>query len=288
MLTLDILFELWPNGDARVPRLCEATAAAAPTVFPKHGLNSDLLIAHAMAQFSHECGAGLEMTENINYTPARACAVWPSRFSSPSDCLRKVASFGGDPEFHTKLIDNVYGNRMGNRPRTHDGSTFIGRGFSQVTGRENYEKLGAKLGLDLIENPELVNQPANALECGVADFVICGCLPFAENDDISGVTFHLNGGHIGLAARTAWLERWKAALGTLNPVRHSTVWIQQSLNKLGADPPLVPDGSFGPLTAAAVRHFQVAHALTPDGKISQETIAAIEQALGTLHRQGNK
>jgi putative chitinase len=281
MLTLDILVELWPNGDGKVPGLLEATAAAAPTVFPKYGLNNDLLIAHAMAQFSHECGAGMEMTENINYTPARACVVWPSRFSSTSDCLRKVGSFAGDPEFRIKLIDNVYGNRMGNRPGTHDGSTFIGRGFSQVTGREGYEKLDAKVTLDLVGNPELVNQPTNALECGVADFIICGCLPFAANDDVSGVTFHLNGGHIGLAERTAWLERWKTALGTVNPALHSTAWIQQSLNKLGADPPLVPDGSFGPLTAAAVKKFQSTHGLVPDGKVSPQTIAAIEQALGT-------
>ena len=172
----------------KVPGLVEATAAIAPTVFPKYGLNNDLLIAHAMAQFSHECGAGMEMTENINYTPARACVVWPSRFSSVSECLQKVGSFAGDPDFRIKLIDNVYGNRMGNRPGTHDGSTFIGRGFSQVTGREGYEKLGAKVGLDLVGNPDLVNLPTNALECGVADFVICGCLPFAARDDVSGVT----------------------------------------------------------------------------------------------------
>ena len=281
MLTLDILVELWPNGDGKVPGLVEATAAAASTVFPKYGLNNNLLIAHAMAQFSHECGAGMEMTENIHYTPARACVVWPSRFSSASDCLQKVGSFAGDPGFHIKLIDNVYGNRMGNRPGTHDGSTFIGRGFSQVTGREGYKKLGAKVGLDLVGNPDLVNEPTNALECGVADFVICGCLPFAANDDVSGVTFHLNGGFIGLAQRTAWLKRWKTALGSINPAPHGTVWVQQSLNKLGADPPVVPDGSFGPLTAAAVKAFQSAHGLVVDGKVGPQTTAAIEQALGT-------
>jgi putative chitinase len=281
MLTFDSLVELWPNGDAKVPGLLEDIAAAAPTVFPKYGLNNDLLIAHAMAQFSHECGAGMEMTENINYTPARACVVWPSRFSSASDCLQKVGSFVGDPDFRIKLIDKVYGNRMGNRPGTHDGSTFIGRGLSQVTGRDGYEKLGAKVGLDLIGNPDFVNQPTNALECGVADFVICGCLPFAANDDVSGVTFHLNGGHIGLAERTAWLKRWKTALDAINPVLHGTTWIQRSLNKLGADPPLVADGSFGPLTVAAVKKFQSAHGLVPDGKVGPQTIPAIEQALGT-------
>src|SRR5437762_1162567 len=129
MLTLAIMHTMWPNGNEKVPGLVEGIAAAAPTVFPKHGLTSDLVIAHAMAQFSHECGAGHEVVESINYTPERACEVWDTRFSDPADCLAKVGSFPGDPDFKIKLIDSVYGNRMGNRPGTHDGSRFIGRGL---------------------------------------------------------------------------------------------------------------------------------------------------------------
>jgi putative chitinase len=214
----------------------------------------------------------------LRCTAERACAVWPSRFSSPADCYQKVGSSAGDPNFRFKLIDNVYGNRMGNRPGTNDGSTFIGRGLSQVTGRDGYTKLGAKTDLDLIGNPDLFSLPANALECGVADFVLCGCLPFAANDDVAGVTQHLNGGFVGLAERTAWLARWKTALGSDNPAPHSTAWLQASLNKLGAEPELVPDGSFGPLTAAAVKAFQEEHNLTADGKATPETMAVVDQA----------
>jgi putative chitinase len=280
MLTLDMLQELWPQGDLRVPGLIQGIANAAPTIFPKYGLNDDLTIAHAMAQFSHECGAGLEMTENINYTAARACAVWPSRFSSPQDCYNKVGSSPGDPNFPVKLIDNVYGGRMGNAPSpSHDGSTFIGRGLSQVTGRDGYQKLGGKTALGLINTPDLVNLPINALESGVADFVLCGCLPFAEADDVNGVTQHLNGGFIGLSQRIAWLGKWKTALGAANPAPHSTVWLQASLNTLGADPTLVPDGQFGPLTANALTAFQQSHGLPADGKVSDATFAAIDQAL---------
>ena len=214
MLTLEIMQAMWPHGNAKVPGLVEGIVAAAETVFAKYGLNGDLVIAHAMAQFSHECGAGSAMQENINYTAARACQVWPSRFSSEEDCLAKVGSFAGDPDFRIKLIDSVYGGRNGNRPGTHDGSTFIGRGLSQVTGRGNYEALGAKVGLDLVNRPELIGDPANALECGVADFILCGCLPPAEADDVTTVTRRLNGGLTGLDERKNWLVRWKAALGS--------------------------------------------------------------------------
>jgi len=282
MLTLEIICSLWPNGNNSVPGLVEGIVAASAAVFAKYGLNSDLVIAHAMAQFSHECGAGTEMIENINYTATRACQVWPSRFRSEADCFAIVGSFAGDPDFCVKLIDNVYGGRNGNRPGTHDGSTYIGRGLSQVTGRGNYEALGAKVGLDLVNNPDLVNAPANALECGVADFILCGCLPFAQADDVSGVTRHLNGDFVGLDERALWLARWKTALGSQNPALHSTTWLQISLNKLGAEPALVPDGTYGPLTAAAVKDFQESHGLEGDGKAHPETLAAIDAALLAL------
>src|SRR5450755_2246321 len=106
MLTLEIMHAMWPNGDNRVPGLVEGIVAAAPAIFAEYGLNSDLVVAHAMAQFSLECGAGTEMVENINYTAARACQVWPSRFSSEADCYAKVGSSAGDPDFRIKLIDN--------------------------------------------------------------------------------------------------------------------------------------------------------------------------------------
>lgn len=280
MLTLAMMQTMWPHGNDKVPGLVEAIVAAAPSVFPKYGLANDLLIAHAMAQFSHECGAGHDMVENINYTPQRACEVWPSRYHSVADCLAKVGSFPGDTNFPLKLMDDAYGGRMGNRPGTHDGSRFIGRGLAQTTGREGYEKLGARVGLDLANSPELVTVQANALECGVADFVLCGCLPFAQADDVQGVTKHLNGGFIGLANRIAWLARWKTALGAQNPPLHSTTWLQVSLNKLGAEPALIPDGSYGPLTAAAVTAFQMGHGLDPDGKVGPKTLAALDTALG--------
>jgi putative chitinase len=282
MLTLEVMRAMWRDGNGSVPGLLEAIAAGAPTVFPKYGLNNDLTIAHAMAQFSHECGAGNTMVENINYTAKRACEVWPSRFHDEADCFIKVGSSSGDPNFKIKLMDNVYGGRNGNRPGTQDGSTFIGRGLSQVTGRGNYETLGTKVGLNLVAQPNLVNAPANALECGVADFVQCGCLPFAEADDVSGVTKHLNGGFNGLTERTAWLKRWKTALGSQNAPVHSTTWVQISLNKLGSEPTLVPDGSYGPLTAAAVKDFQASHGLNADGKIGPETLGAIDAALREL------
>ncbi|MDE3748417.1 peptidoglycan-binding protein [Methylobacterium radiotolerans] len=59
----------------------------------------------------------------------------------------------------------------------------------------------------------------------------------------------------------------------------STLWVQQSLNRLGAAPPLVEDGRNGPRTMAAVAMFQERCGLDDSGLADARTIAAIQEAL---------
>jgi hypothetical protein len=67
-------------------------------------------------------------------------------------------------------------------------------------------------GIDVVGNPDLLIDPRYFLQCGVSDFVNCGCLPYAKADDVLNVARRLNGGTVGLAQRKAWLAKWKAAL----------------------------------------------------------------------------
>lgn len=202
---LAILQKMWQHADQHVPGLAEGIAESAGAVFAKYDCAAALVMAHVMAQFSQECGAGLEMVENMNYSAQGLRNTWPTRFNAS-----RAASYAHNPQM---IADSVYGGRMGNAPPpSPDGWNFRGRGLSQVTGREGYGKLGAKIGLDLIDDPDLINDPSHTLECGVADFVLCGCLPYARKDDVVGVTKALNGGTIGLADRKTWLKKWKAEL----------------------------------------------------------------------------
>ncbi len=50
------------------------------------------------------------------------------------------------------------GRRLGNT-RPGDGYRFRGRGFVQLTGRRNYELASRKLGLDLVDKPDLALEP---------------------------------------------------------------------------------------------------------------------------------
>jgi putative chitinase len=208
MSFVNTLYNLWPNGDARIPGLRDAMAKSAETVFPKYGITSNLLVAHLMAQGSLECGAGLEVSENLSYSAQRLCVVWPRHFNAQNALAyahnpQKLANYIYEPPLH---------NDLGNREKSNDGYWYRGRGFSQTTGRDGYGKLAAATGLPLLDSPDLVNAPEHFLECGVADFILCGCLPWAKADNIVQVTKHLNGGYTGLSDRIAWLRKWKAAL----------------------------------------------------------------------------
>lgn len=215
-----LLRRMWPQGDRRVAGLIAGTAAASESVFARFGIDTPNLVAHVMAQLSHECGAGQEVVENMNYTETRMMQVWPSRFPTRASA---------EPYAHNPraLANKVYNGRMGNRAGSDDGWTFRGRGAAQTTGREGYQRLAAITGLDLVNDPDLLLDPHYFLLGGVGDFVACGCLPFARADDVVGVTRRLNGGTIGLAERKAWLTKWRAELAAAPVVI--------------ASPPLAPD-----------------------------------------------
>lgn len=228
------LRRLWPRGDRRVTGLTAGIAKSSADVFARHGIATPQLVAHVMAQISHECGAGRDVLENMNYTAERMMQVWPSRFPT----LASAQSYAGNPQ---ALANKVYNGRMGNRAGSDDGWNFRGRGGAQTTGREGYQRVKAATGLDVIAKPELLIDPAHFLNCAVSDFINCGCLPFAKVDDVVGVTRRLNGGAVGLAERKAWLATWKRELAGM------------AAKPLIASPPLAPKmPSAKPSTVATI------------------------------------
>lgn len=206
IINIHNIYNRWPHGNQHIPGLMDGIIASQEAVYKKHGINpTPLLLAHMFGQFSEECGQGLEMEENGNYSAARLLQVFPTHFTQ---------SMASRAAHHPRLVfDIAYGGRMGNRPYpSDDGYNFRGRGLSQTTGREGYTKLAEKTGLDLLSHPELLSDPEFALECGVADYLLCGCLPYGMRDDTVNETRHLNGGLNGLADRRAQIAAWKREL----------------------------------------------------------------------------
>jgi predicted chitinase len=159
-------------------------------------------LAFCLANVEHECGGFTikNLTENINYTAERAAQIWPSRFNSADDVRAK---FGTSPGWQLKMFDSVYGNRMGNRPGTSDGSRYIGRGACQHTGREGYAEMQKRTGLPLVENPELAAAPEHQAALIAAFWSWKNMNSLADADDFVGVVRRWNGGTIGMADRRA-------------------------------------------------------------------------------------
>jgi putative chitinase len=211
----------WHVNDAKILALVNGMLAAQKAVFAKYGITKDIHIVHMMAQFSHESGEGSEMTESLNYKPAALLKQWPTHFT-PAQAM----AYGRTPEHpaNQKMIGVLaYGGRMGNAPPpSEDGFNYRGRGLIQTTGKKGYAELAALTGLDLVGSPQLVTDPAHALECGVAEFVhYPHMLAHCEADNLLAVSSLINVGHvvsnpkdvIGYQDRAAQLKLWKHQYG---------------------------------------------------------------------------
>jgi putative chitinase len=115
----------------------------------------------------------------MNYSAARLLEVFPSHFTHA-----QAIAMQHNPRL---IADQAHRSRMGNHPGTDDGWNFRAQGFSQLTGRSNYVELAKTAGLDLVNHPELLCDPAHAFDCAVGDFIQCGCLLYAEKDMLVGV-----------------------------------------------------------------------------------------------------
>lgn len=93
-----------------------------------------------------------------------------------------------------------------------DGSKFRGRGLIQVTGRANYAACGDALGLDLINRPELLEQPQYATMSAAWFWSSRGLNTLADAGEFVKITRRINGGINGLEDRRQLWERAKKVL----------------------------------------------------------------------------
>jgi putative chitinase len=82
-----------------------------------------------------------------------------------------------------------------------DGFRFRGRGLIQTTGRYNYVKTAAALGIDCVNNPDLLAEPSNAARSAAWWWQSHNLNRFADTGDIVGCTKVINGGTNGLEQR---------------------------------------------------------------------------------------
>lgn len=185
-------------------------------------INTPQRIAAFLAQTAHESGGYTMLTENLNYKAATLAACWPNRFAVLGADKKPVKENGklvptavantiaGKPELIANL---VYSSRMGNGPaESGEGWKFRGRGLKQLTGKDNYTRCGAALGLDLVTNPDLLLEPSAAARSAGWFWKTNNLSKFADIGDMEGMTKKINGGLIGIADRKARYEKVLAAV----------------------------------------------------------------------------
>ena len=177
----------------------EAVIVQIPTVMEKFQINTPLRLAHFLAQCGHESGGFKATQENLNYSADGLKKIFPKYF--PGNIAE---SYARNPE---KIASKVYGGRMGNGgEETKEGYKFRGRGYIQLTGKENYTSFAKSIGEDTVANPDLV---ATKYPLASAAFFFDSnklwsiCDKGADDATVTAVTKRVNGGTHGLEDRKA-------------------------------------------------------------------------------------
>lgn len=167
------LLRLAPAGE---PAIVDGIAAGFDRAARDHGVTTRLRICHFLAQAVHE-----------------------------TDGFRTLEEYGGSAYFA-----RYDGRRDLGNTQAGDGARYHGRGVFQLTGRSNYRRFGALIGVDLEAEPELAKRPDLSLTIAFAYWREREINPAADADDVAQVTRLINGGRNGLAERTRHLENAKA------------------------------------------------------------------------------
>ena len=106
---------------------------------------------------------------------------------------------GMTPEaYFTKMYwDNLHVRHMLGNLSPKDAYTYFGRGFLQLTGRDNYHLFGERNGIDLLANPDLALDPAISARLFADYFVLKNVAQAAEARDWFRVRTRVNGGSNG-------------------------------------------------------------------------------------------
>jgi putative chitinase len=176
----------------------DAVIAQIPDTAAKFEINTPLRLAHFLAQCGHESGGFKATQENLNYSASGLKGIFSKYFKEAG----LAEQYQRNPQ---KIASRVYGGRMGNGPEsTGEGYKFRGRGYIQLTGKDNYTAFGKAINEDMTANPDKV-ATHYALLSAAWFFSKNGLHRMADEGAsdlvVTKITKRVNGGTIGLPDR---------------------------------------------------------------------------------------
>ena len=180
-----------------------------PETAAKFGIDTPLRLAHFLAQCGHESGGFRLTKENLNYSAKGLKGIFAKYFKEAG----LAEQYERKPE---KIANRVYGGRMGNGPESSgDGSKYCGRGYIQLTGKDNYVAFGKSINEDLTLNPEKVSTHYPLLSAAWF-FTKNGLHKLADGGAtdavVTQITKRVNGGTIGLPDRIKHFKEYYSLL----------------------------------------------------------------------------
>jgi putative chitinase len=128
----------------------DAVISQLPEVMNTFQINTPIRIAHFLSQCGHESNNFKATQENLNYGAKGLLGIFKKYFPTEA----KALEYERKPE---KIANLVYGGRMGNGVEASgDGFKYRGRGFIQLTGKDNYSAFNKSVSEDVVANPDLV------------------------------------------------------------------------------------------------------------------------------------
>ena len=186
----------------------DSVVSQIPDTAAKFNITTPLRLSHFLAQCGHESGGFKALVENLNYGSKGLLGTFPKYFN-----LTTATQYERKPEM---IASKVYGGRMGNGPEsTKDGWKFRGRGYIQLTGKDNYTAFDKFVTENIIESPELVATKYPLMSAAWffdKNGLWAVCDKGATTEVVTSVTKRVNGGVIGLADRIKHFNEYYALL----------------------------------------------------------------------------
>ena len=175
----------------------DSVLAQIPDTAAKFNITNPLRLAHFLAQCGHESGGWKATSENLNYSSKGLLGIFP-RYFTPA----LAEQYARKPE---AIASRVYGGRMGNGAEaTKEGFKFRGRGYIQLTGKDNYSAFDKFVPEEILANPDLVATKYPLMSAAWffnKNGLWSICDKGADQGTVTAVTKRVNGGTIGLPDR---------------------------------------------------------------------------------------